>query len=71
MNLFVLAHKGQKIIFKHIAKDDVSVIEFCFFRNCLILLIAGIIFLFRKQNPFANVVPKTGRIDVLMRSIAG
>ena len=58
------------MIFKHIAKDDVSVIEFCFFRNCLILLMSGIIFAYRKQNPFAHF-PKTGRIDVIIRAMAG
>ena len=70
MNLFVIAHKGQKMIFKHIAKDDVSVLEFCFFRNCLILLLTGIIFACRKQNPFANF-PKTNKIDVIIRAMAG
>ena len=70
MNLFVIAHKGQKMIFKHIAKDDVSVLEFCFFRNCLILLLTGIIFACRKQNPFAHF-PKTSKIDVIIRAMAG
>ena len=70
MNLFVLAHKGQKIIFKHIAKADVSVIEFCFFRNCLILLITGIIFAYRRQNPFVNF-PKIRKVDVFIKALAG
>ena len=34
------------------------------------MFVTGIVFAFRKQNPFANV-PKTGRIDVIMRSLAG
>ena len=72
MNIFVVAHKGQKIIFKHIAKEDVSVIEFCFFRNCLILLVSFIYFAYKKKNPFGNF-PKTAsfRIDVMIRSLAG
>ena len=71
MNIFVIISKSQKALFKHIAADDVSVIEFCFFRSCWLLLATCLKFACKRQNPFSNFLPKGARRDMFVRSLSG
>ena len=70
MNIFVILSKSQKLLFKHIAADEVSVIEFCFFRSCWLLLATCLKFGCKRQNPFSGF-PKGARRDMIKRSLSG
>lgn len=70
MNLFALTATIQGGLFKHIAKQGVSVIEFCFFRNVFIGGLASFQSCYKKQNPFKGF-PKHLVKDLIIRSLAG
>lgn len=70
MNLFAISATIQAALFKYVAKDGVSVIEFSFFRNVFIGGIASFQVCYKKTNPFVGF-PKALIKDLLIRSWAG
>ena len=52
MNLFALSATIQGVLFKYVAKEGVSIIEFSFFRNVWIGGLATMQSCYKKQNPF-------------------
>ena len=58
------------MLFKYIAKDGVSVIEFSFFRNLWIGGVATIQTCYKRENPFRGF-PKHLIKDLLIRSANG
>ncbi len=70
MNLFAFAQSTQAVLFKAIAKDGVSVIEFVFSRNIFIGGSAAIIMCFIKKNPIKEL-PRALYWDMFFRSFVG
>lgn len=70
MNLFALSATVQASLFKSVAKDGVSVIEFCFLRNVSIGSVAAYQMCYKKMNPFRGF-PKALIKDLIIRSFAG
>ena len=70
MNLFALSATIQAALFKHVAKEGVSVIEFTFMRNVWIGGIAAIQMCYKRVNPFKGF-PKALIKDLIIRSFAG
>lgn len=70
MNLFAVSATIQAALFKYVAKDGVSVIEFSFFRNVMIGGVASFQVCYKKTNPFVGF-PKSLIKDLLIRSWAG
>mmetsp|Transcript_31339 Transcript_31339/g.38829 ORF Transcript_31339/g.38829 Transcript_31339/m.38829 type:complete len:140 (+) Transcript_31339:361-780(+) len=70
MNLFALSATVQGVIFKAIAKDGVSIIEFSFLRNVWIGGLAAMQMCCQKTNPFKGF-PKHLIKDLVIRSLSG
>ena len=70
MNLLAFTGVAQGAVFKTVAKDGVSVIEYTFFRHSGILIFSVIQSWWKKQNPLKNF-PRKYIKDLLIRSIAG
>ena len=52
--MFALFATIHGALFWYIAKDGVSVIEFCLFKNLLLGVLAAIQTCYKKQNPFTS-----------------
>lgn len=70
MNSFALCTTIQGVMFKYVAKQGVSVIEFSFFRNAWIAVVALIQACYKKLNPYKGF-PKSLVKDLMVRSIVG
>ncbi len=70
MNLFAISATTQAALFKYVAKDGVSAIEFSFFRNVVIGGVALYQMCYKKTNPFKGF-PRSLIKDLLIRSWAG
>ena len=70
MNLFAFSATVQGALFKYVAKDGVSIIEFCFIRNIWIGGLASIQSCYKKINPFRGF-PRNLIKDLIIRSLAG
>lgn len=70
MNLFALSATVQGAMFKYVAKEGVSVIEFSLFRNIWIGGFALIQMCYKKMNPFKDF-PRSLVKDLIIRSMAG
>jgi len=70
MNLFAISATIQSSMFKYVANDGVSVIEFCLLRNITIGGLAAILMCCKKENPFKGF-PKALIKDLVVRSLAG
>ena len=70
MNIFAISATGQGVIFKYVAKQGVSIIEYMFFRNFCIGTIAGMQLCYSKRSPINGIPPESVK-DLIVRCIAG
>ena len=70
MNFFAITGCIQGAIFKHIAKEGVSIIEYCFFRNVWIGGFAACQVCYMQMNPFKGF-PRNLIKDLVIRSLNG
>ena len=70
MNLFAFTAVAQGVVFKLVAKDGVSVVDYTVFRNTFTLIIAGSQSCYKRQNPFRNF-PRHVIKDIITRSVFG
>ena len=69
-NIFALFATIHWTLFWYLAKDGVSVIQICLFKNLLLGVLAAIQMCFKKQNPFTGYSTPVIQ-DLIMRAIAG
>lgn len=68
--MFALSATIQAVLFKYVAKEGVSIIEFCFVRNVWIGGFAAIQACYKHLNPFKGFPMELLR-DLILRSFAG
>ena len=70
MNVYALSATIQGALFKYIAKDGVSIIEFFFFRHVWIGGVAALMIFYKGKNPFVGL-PRSLVKDFVIRSVSG
>jgi Mlc titration factor MtfA (ptsG expression regulator) len=70
MNLAMVLTTVQGVLFKKVALEGVSILEYTLFRNVTIALFACAQLIHKDINPFKGF-PKAQVKDLVMRSVAG